>query len=226
MLDDRTERQIGAYTLVLLRHAGLLTRDQLPAAMRKLTVTTDDMRAALNLANDCGYRPLSTTRLYFSQAAADQSRTQARADDEPQPPHRRSLKTGVQPKRYDNVRHLDDGTSERRCARCGGWFPATADYFGWKDKAKGYLRSYCMTCWSERQHEAYLSEAQKGALAAARVEFVVHEGSDLIGLRCTSCIGLIGVGDHLTGAAAVAHTACVGSGEVPVATGMPLEVGP
>ena len=39
-----------------------------------------------------------------------------------------------------------DGVQYNQCTKCGEWFPATNEYFDYRNKAKNYLQAICKNC--------------------------------------------------------------------------------
>lgn len=124
-------------------------------------------------------------------------------------PVHRSTNRGAAAKQQLNMRESPSGDPERRCARCHEWFPATGAYFGYKDRARGWLRSYCMTCWSYRQGETYLDVARREALDDAGICFVVHEDHETVGVACADCGLPIKAGDTVHGHVEIVHGDCM-----------------
>ena len=125
-----TERTIGAYTVLLLVHHGIIDRGESRKAMDALGCDEHDMRRAIDRFDPRTVRPLSNTALRYGPEPKSKAKIKGQQD-------------------HPNRRDGEDGP-ERRCARCKKWFPATPEFFGFKNRESGALRSYCMPCWKER----------------------------------------------------------------------------
>lgn len=107
----------------------------------------------------------------------------------------------------------------RRCAQCEQTKPV--EEFGWKDRKKGFRRSYCRDCWRERQREHYLSREQRLAMSRVRLAFTADKESGIVGLACLDCGLLIEEGELVYGEAHIRHETCPeadGKPELPVVT--------
>ena len=186
-----TERVIGAFVVRRLLSDGLLTRSKAEQACRTLGIS----RVDLDVAKRRPDRPLTDSPLCLWVP-----------DMQDEPAHRAPKNRGAAARQHANMRPGPNGR-ERRCARCGGWFPATSEWFGWKSKAKGTLRSYCQACWSARQANTYLSEARRQVLEGL-VTFTVPAGADVAGVRCAKCGRPIRPGDEVHGSTDLTHTSC------------------
>lgn len=197
-----TGKDEAAYAVVALLQRGLLHRSKMVPVMQELGLDAAHVQRALDRWQATNGRPPSNLILHPGSPAPEARR----ANDEPQP----VIATGARGARaYPNRRpNPDTGQPERRCARCHTWYPATAEYFPWKNRAQGQLRSYCSGCWSVRQAETFLTTSQRGALAAAGVEFVIDADSPVVGLCCADCGLPFVAGDHAQAVVDVCHTLC------------------
>lgn len=200
--ETTSERDIAAYALVLLLDHGIIPKTDANRAVRALALDRSTIQAALDEYNKRGHRPPALTKLWH--APLDSEYAPAPFSGERRT---RAKSPGARAKQTHNMRDTPRGT-ERRCARCGGWFPATADYFGWKDQARGFLRSYCTTCWSERQAQTYLNQSRRQLLEGAGLTFVVPDDENVTGVRCSKCDRPILPGEDVTGHVDLTHVAC------------------
>ena len=49
-----------------------------------------------------------------------------------------------------NYRLDEDGEPEKRCSKCGEWWPADNEFFPKRDGSRGGLYSWCKACCLER----------------------------------------------------------------------------
>ncbi len=186
-----SELDVAAYTVLLLRHAGLIRPNDLQAAAKVLHLSEDHMVRAWRKFNPEAPRPLS----------------RALIQDDRQSPHAEGNLINQEHRRFGNRRQAEDGTFERRCADCTDWFPATNDFFPWKDKGRGLLRSYCHDCWYDRQRRHYLSAALQEKIEQAGFSFVI-EDDKLEGLACAVCDREFEKGDKVEASTRVVHWGC------------------
>ena len=71
----------------------------------------------------------------------------------------------------------------RRCSKCEAVKPV--DEFDWKDRKKGYRRSWCRECWNTYQRERWLS-VEKSKRLGILLRFVVGE-EDHLEVDCNTC---------------------------------------
>jgi hypothetical protein len=71
----------------------------------------------------------------------------------------------------------------RRCSKCE--VVKAVDEFDWKDRKKGYRRSWCRDCWNAYQRERWLSVEQTRRLGIL-LRFVVCE-EDHLETDCITC---------------------------------------
>lgn len=102
------------------------------------------------------------------------------------------------------------GTGMRRCTLHddGRGANLPEDRFRIKNKRTGTRRSMCLDCETTYQRQRYLTNSKTQALEAIRIEFVVADGQDVVGLQCTGCGKKIVAGQLVHADQIAAHVDC------------------
>lgn len=184
----RTEREMAADALVQLMVEGIVPTHARPVATAALCLVYDDVTAAIGRRHARGFvAPVDAPAASVASL----------------PPADRYSAASRSTHRFTQS---NPAAGMRRCAECHETL--SEDRFHWKDRAKGYRKSYCIDCDRSRARARYLTTAREAALAKAGVRFTVEVGDDAADLVCTCCNEPIVIGDAVVVDVGISHERC------------------
>lgn len=187
-LAERTEVDVAADVLARLLREQVIPLGMREHATRLLGLQTGEVTEALTRRGWLPPRRVTVRAKEMPTAA-------------PAPPPKRTRS------KYDNGRRRKiNAAGEYLCNGCGEYLDP--EQFSPRADRPGHRKSKCRACCSLDQARRYLSVRKLAALEQARIEFVVDEASELIGMACAGCGSPIVAEDRVTVDGAPRHGSC------------------
>jgi hypothetical protein len=174
----RTEREVAADVIVRLLEGGVLVRT--PSVIARAA-------AAVGVSIDLIRRSWATQTAVMPDrtlvAGGDDLVPMRRKIEPPDPEPARKPQGGAAHRNATRTAAAYSTPDARRCSKCKA--VKSVDEFDWKDRKKGYRRSWCRDCWNAYQRERWLSVEQSNRLKTL-LRFVVCE-EDHLEADCITC---------------------------------------
>lgn len=166
----RTEVEVAADAIVAILDARIVPRT--PSMIGRLSIATGVPVAMIKKAwesKEAGYGGLRPTRRPIADQPREQPAVEPVMPEEPPapPPVRMPAKPqgGAAHRNSTRTAAAYRQPGMRRCSKCEA--VKSVDEFDWKDRKKGYRRSWCRECWNAYQRERWLSVEKTKRLGLA-----------------------------------------------------------